>query len=681
MQGAQKAERMRRSAEVVKVIDTRRVKRESADLAEVLARVPGINVRRTGGLGSDTRLTLNGLDDDQVRFFLDGVPLELMGYNAGFASVPLDLIERVEVYSGVVPVRFGADALGGVINLVSPERLGGVAASTSYEVGPFGTQRLALSARSGTSPRGAFVRSDGFYDTTDNDYPVDVEIPDASGRPAPARVRRFHDGYTSRGASVEAGVAGEPWAQRLSIRAFVTATDKDIQHNATMGVPYGEVTTYDTLTGAVLRYATSLGDDVTLNASFGHARLASRFIDAATCIYDWRSTCLGQRSFPGETGTALGNNGIDQATTRHTTFLRLYPSWSPLPDHVLRLSLAPLAEFQSGENRRLATPELRRADPSRGERSLFSFVSGVEYQLDLLDRRLQLIALAKHYFQTLRVREPAAFGAERVREKTFQRPGVGASVSFALIPSLFVKPSYEWATRLPRAQEVFGDNALVLANPELEPESSHNANLALVYQPPATTLGLLRAELGGFVRDSHQLILLLPSPNLNQQRYQNVYSARSQGIEGDVGWSAPDEVVSLRASGTWVATLNTSERGSFASFEGSQLPYRPTRFASFELRLQQRSLLLEGDEVALTGRSRWVDGFLLGWEGVGDDRYKLSIAPQLIHSAVLSYALRAAWGQLTATSEVQNLADAATYDFYGVQKPGRAFYAKVSAEL
>lgn len=672
---------MRRSAEVVKVVDTRRLKRESADLAEVLARVPGINVRRTGGLGSETRLTLNGLDDDQVRFFLDGVPLDLMGYTAGFASVPLDRIERVEVYSGVVPVRFGADALGGVINLVSPERLGGVATSASYELGSFGTQRLALSARTGTSPRGAFVRADGFYDTADNDYPIDVEIPDASGRPAPARVRRFHDGYTSRGASVEAGLAGEPWAQRLSLRAFVTLTDKDIQHNATMGVPYGEVVAQDTLTGALLRYATSLGDDVTFDAALGHTRLASRFLDVGTCIYDWRGSCIGQRSFPGETGTALGNNGTEQATKRHTTFLRLYPSWSPLPDHLLRLSLAPIVEVQSGENRRLTTPALRRTDPSRGERTLFSFVSGVEYQLDLLDRRLQLIALAKHYFQTLRVREPAAFGATRVREKTFQRPGFGASVSLALVPSLFVKPSYEWATRVPRGQEVFGDNALVLANPELEPESSHNGNLALVYQPRATTLGLLRAELGGFVRDSHELILLLPSPNLNQQRYQNVYSARSQGIEGELGWSAPADVVSLRASATWVATINTSERGTFASFEGSQLPYRPTRFASLELRLQQRAVLTQGDEVALTARSRWVDGFLLGWEGVGDERYKLSLAHQLIHSAVLSYALRAAWGQLTASTEVQNLADTETYDFYGVQKPGRAFFAKVSAEL
>src|SRR5262249_19840782 len=131
--------------EAVTVVETERAQRESSDLGEVLARTQGIGVRRAGGLGSDTRFSIDGLTDDQVRFFLDGVPLELAGYPFGIANVPVNLIERVEIYSGVVPARFGADALGGAVNLVTDDDLRGHKLAASYEVGSFGTLRLTLS--------------------------------------------------------------------------------------------------------------------------------------------------------------------------------------------------------------------------------------------------------------------------------------------------------------------------------------------------------------------------------------------------------------------------------------------------------------------------------------------------------------------------------------------------------
>jgi TonB family protein len=112
-------EQLQQSAEAVTVIDTYRAKQQAADLGEALARTQGVAVRRSGGLGSNTRFSLNGLYDDQIRFFLDEIPLDLAGYPFGVVDVPPNLVDRVEVYRGVVPIRFGADALGGAVNLVS----------------------------------------------------------------------------------------------------------------------------------------------------------------------------------------------------------------------------------------------------------------------------------------------------------------------------------------------------------------------------------------------------------------------------------------------------------------------------------------------------------------------------------------------------------------------------------
>ncbi len=106
----------------------------------------GLSVRRYGGLGSSARISMNGLYDDQIRLFLDGVPLDLAGYPFGIENVPVNLIDRIEVYRGVVPVRFGADALGGAINLVSDQRYQNHLAA-SYQVGSFGTHRLSVGGR------------------------------------------------------------------------------------------------------------------------------------------------------------------------------------------------------------------------------------------------------------------------------------------------------------------------------------------------------------------------------------------------------------------------------------------------------------------------------------------------------------------------------------------------------
>jgi outer membrane receptor for Fe3+-dicitrate len=74
-----RAELLRRSALAVTVVELDETRRGAADLGEALARVEGVAVRRSGGLGSDQRFSLAGLEGEQVRFSLDGVPLDLAG--------------------------------------------------------------------------------------------------------------------------------------------------------------------------------------------------------------------------------------------------------------------------------------------------------------------------------------------------------------------------------------------------------------------------------------------------------------------------------------------------------------------------------------------------------------------------------------------------------------------------
>jgi len=94
------------------VIDTRGLQNSSANLNQVLVRQSGINIRQKGGMGADFDLSLNGLSGRQARFFIDGLPMDNYGSALRLNNIPVNLIDRVEVYKGVVPVYLGSDALG-----------------------------------------------------------------------------------------------------------------------------------------------------------------------------------------------------------------------------------------------------------------------------------------------------------------------------------------------------------------------------------------------------------------------------------------------------------------------------------------------------------------------------------------------------------------------------------------
>ena len=86
------------------------------DLGSLLLEVPGANVTRQGGLGALTTVSLRGSNPDEVRVYLDGVPLnQAVGGAVDLSTLPLGDVERVEVYRGSTPIAFGESALGGVV--------------------------------------------------------------------------------------------------------------------------------------------------------------------------------------------------------------------------------------------------------------------------------------------------------------------------------------------------------------------------------------------------------------------------------------------------------------------------------------------------------------------------------------------------------------------------------------
>jgi hypothetical protein len=100
-------------------------------------------------------------------------------------------------------------------------------------------------------------------------------------------------------------------------------------------------------------------------------------------------------------------------------------------------------------------------------------------------------------------------------------------------------------------------------------------------------------------------------------------------------------------------------------------------FANASARVQLSDAATRGDRITVYWNVRYVKQFYRGWESQATSADRLIIPSQLSHSAALTYKLA---GKLSTTLEAHNITDAKLFDFYGAQRPGRAFFAKWTYE-
>jgi len=665
-------QKLENSAKAVDVIETKEIKLQSADMGEVIAQNQGVNVRRSGGLGSGTRFSLNGLTDDQVRFFLDGIPLSFAGYSFGIANVPINLIKRVEIYKGVVPIRYGSDALGGAVNLVTPAFYSGISGAASYQVGSFGTHRVSTDLNYLNDSNGFFVRGGGFYDFSKNNFEIDVQVPDAQGRLSEATVPRFHDEYRAAGLNLQTGLVGKSWAKELSVKLFATDFAKDIQHNNVMTIPYGEAVFDRQSYGAMARYQLPENKTLEADAIFGYTYEQRNFTDTSRYVYNWFGERIRERGVAGEISSAS-----DQVLWDNNLYSQLNLSKRFRKKHELTFSTAPTYVTRTGKEKLLTDPNRR--DPLAAERDLLTWVSGLEYVFQSSNNKLENRLFFKDYFQNVRTEEALPGDRFRRLDRNAHFQGVGNSLRYKVDEQFSIKASYEWSTRLPRAEEVFGDGMLTLENLELQPERSHNANLELSFQNNTKSNATWEISTNGFLRDATQLIVLLGDQNTF--RYQNVFDASSKGIEASGEWNAANKRWGISANLTWQDFRNTSEEGAFRGFKGDRIPNRPYFFANSALYYNFPDLLKNNDVLRLFYNSRYIHSFFRTWESAGLVQFKQTIPAQWVNNAGFTYKLPAGNLRSSLTAEVQNLGNAKVFDFFGVQRPGRAFYVKLTTQF
>ena len=109
---------------------------------DALRNVPGVEIRRSGSFGKTTSISIRGANPNQVQVLVDGVRFKspTLG-SADLADIAPDMIERIEIIRGPQSTIYGADAIGGVVHIITKRGSGPPMAYASQEVGNYETLR------------------------------------------------------------------------------------------------------------------------------------------------------------------------------------------------------------------------------------------------------------------------------------------------------------------------------------------------------------------------------------------------------------------------------------------------------------------------------------------------------------------------------------------------------------
>jgi len=669
---ASKTAVIKRQAYNVNALDVTKVKEKNVTVTEVLNQSSGVVVREDGGLGSGSTISLNGMSGNQVRTFIDGLPIDIFGPAMSLGNLPSGSIESIEVYKGVVPIHLGADALGGAVNILTTQRYTPYL-DASYAYSSFNTHRGTLAGQWTSDSGNAFVKTLAFANHSDNDYKVTVRPKNEDGTYRnPHRLPRFHDAYTSWSGGVEAGVFDRPWADLLSVSYAYGWSHDDVQHAKSLDRVYGKVfTEWESNTlGVKYRKRDFFLDGLSVTAYAAYNDGFYKSVDTAARIYDWY-------------GNYVPNVVPDKGESE---WRKIFYTWN---SDALAANVNVAYDLDKAGEASFNYAATRYAVITRDKLDEFAYVHdkpslirnqtyAAAYKKTLFDF-WTTTAFAKLYRTTPLLRDYDYWESEEgVKSTDRTYPGYGLATTVFAIPSLQTKLSYEHAVRMPEAEEIFGDGVLQKINIDLEPEHSHNLNLGALYGQTFSDYRLTAEGnvfyrgIQGLIREDYQ-----GGPTT---RYVNLANAEITGVEGEVGFGYL-RVFEARANLTYDHAINTTEfqEGLASAVYLDRIPNRPYLYGNTQFTAHWQTPPGLNGRVSLSLDSRWVHSYYLFWESQGAADSKFSIPAQLAHNASLVYA--APRDRYSLALECDNLTNEDLYDNFRQQKPGRSYSAKIRFSL
>jgi len=510
------AHQKKEEAMPVTVIDLSNMRGTVSSVQDILIKTVGVTIRSSGGVGSASRLSVRGLEGKRIGFFIDELPLSEQTDYIDINDIPVDMIDRIEIYKGVVPARFGGSSLGGAVNIVIreyPEKY----ADLSYDLESFNTHKLQAVFKRNLKEKGLTFGVGGSYTTADNNYTF--ESPYRKG----LYITRNHDKYQKIlvGGSFK---AHKWWFDEVEIEPVVVKTYKEVQ-----GIEYDIREAHSRSLMAGL--ATKLKKDnfflegLNFDMLNGLVLTQMNFIDKATRRYEWDGSSYPTPSrYGGEAGYNFPSDSDDrkfsfvnktnleylinqQHSLNFNTVLSVAKGTPK--DDLKRLSLGKQVNFDS---------------------HMFSWVSGLTYDFRSSDDKFLNSLTGRHYLYTMHTQRAPLFVPGQydvdLNKSSF---GINDALRYRFLPSFMGKLSIGHDVRIPTENELLGDGIAIVPSGDLLPEHNTSANIGCLFDLVGKHPTNAQIELNFFYM--HLKDMIRYTAGLIGAQYQNFGEMRTMGIE------------------------------------------------------------------------------------------------------------------------------------------------------
>ena len=605
--GKSKAQRHREVPSAITIIDSQELKYKTATLNEILDNAAGIKVAQQGGLGNASRIIIQGMDGKRIGIFINGMP---MGNSDEFqlSSIPIDMVDEVEIYKGIIPAWLGGDGLGGAVNI----RLKDFKKNhleMAFEAASYNTYIGSLQLKHYLGKTSTALHAGATMNYAKNNY--SFSSPFELGR----IIHRDHDAYTHGGFNV--GISSQQWwFDQFDLTLSADYYRKEIQG--------GLMNVQNNIQHAFTR-TRSASTSLSLEKSFLKGKLTAQFhsivgfslvnqVDTSHYCYDFIGNRFPSGSGRGEIG-AVPNDSHDKHTTVRELLNLTYKignnqlvTWTTNYRYGCKMPKDELADSYS----RLPTSGY----PSR----LHSIVSGLTHELKLYGEKFTNelgIKLFNHHSEVLPFAE-AIMLQDKLKASTNHSTMAGWSEAMALhlLPNnaLTLKASVQSTVRMPIAEELFGDGVLLLPSEKLRPERSFNINAGAIWLINAMRYPQVRIGINSFYMSAKDMIKLMYS-SMNMA-YDNIGKVRVMGIDMEME-SKLNRWLDLQGNITWqdARDMRKEAVGGGENFHYRyRIPNMPYLFGNVGVRLHKDGLLSKSSSSAFASTFGFTKAFSYNWE-------------------------------------------------------------------
>jgi outer membrane receptor protein involved in Fe transport len=658
-----------KQVETVSTIDAAELQNTSKSISKAINSASGVKVRKSGGMGSEGKINIRGMEGKNIKVLVNGVPVETQG-NLGLDDIPIDQIADIEIYKGYIPARFATDGAGGAINIVTKKRPAN-SVDASYSFSSFNTHKASVSAShlidSIAGATSLEIGVSGYFNHSDNDYEfTSPYMKSSTGKDT--SVVRDHDHYTSYNVQAFANLMNA-WFDKISLGASFGAFDKEIQ-----GIEYRIKET----TSEGYNFGVSLGLDkknfIAKNLNFGDyfsfGFAENKIIDTSRVhCRNWFSCDVAKKNV-GE----LTSMGLPKLRTVEiydfNNLLNL--DYQYVKDQFVYLNT--LLRYHKENPEDDLGSEKMGFNTAGLPGEMFSVTTGISLENRFWNSRIQNLAGFKfHYLNAKISNMPTSLLIEpAVESNDYTDFSYDENLMFKIAKPLSVKASYQHAVRLPSPEELFGDGLRVSAAIKLKPEETDNFNFGIsvdLQELPLVTR--LRFDGDVFYSYYKNRIHYMNSAQMSTP-YFNMNPIRSWGYEGDVKLDV-NEWILLGTNWTFQDLRSIKYNAKQGIPKDAIVPNIPRFFMNYLAEFHIGDLFSKEDFLKVWWSANYTDEYFYGWKI--SSRQSRKIKASFTQDIGIEYSI---WdNKLGWSFEVDNLAEARSYDKFGESKPGRSFATKI----